>query len=751
MKRLFYCSSKYSYVICKLKKLIAILFLFFAQVSKGQTSPPSISAKKISEKIKLDGFLTEQCWNEAEKIGNFWQNFPYDTSFAQTKTEVMVCYSAEALYIAAICYDSLPGKNIVQTLKRDFSYPASDAFVVSIDPFSDLQNGFSFGVNPYGVQREGLIAFGGGQGVTTNWDNKWFSSVSKTDKGWIIEMEIPFKTLRFKENLKQWRINFARNDLKRNENSTWIKVPRQYNISTLAFTGYLNFDEAPKKTGGNVSIIPYAIGRYNKDFVTNSKAVIEPNAGADGKIVLGNSMNLDVTINPDFSQVEVDRQITNLTRFSLFFPEQRQFFIENSDLFERFGFRQIRPFFSRRIGLSNGNIIPIIGGFRLSGKPNKNWRVGLMNIQTAEKNINYTRYFSQNYLVAAAQRNVFKRSNIAAIFVNRQQFDTTGFMNLNFNRVAGLDFNLASSDNRWAGKAFFHHSFSNSFNNNAYAHASWLNYTDRNLTVEWNHEYVDKNYNAETGFTPRIFQADNLNRINKISYWRFEPFAKYYVYPKKSTINKMGPSLYFDHYRNQKLEGTDWLANGGYDIYFSNSAYINLDYNNFYTKLLFPTDVTFTRRLEVLQPDNYYYQNYSAKFGSNLRKLFSYAVAANYGSYYTGFKFSSLIEFNYRLQPYAIFSIAYTRDQIKMPYLEKEVTLDLISPRIDFTFSKSLFLTTFLQYNSQAKNVNLNARLQWRFKPMSDLFLVYSDNYNNEQFFVKDRAIVLKFIYWISA
>lgn len=715
-----------------------------------QSQEQSLFLNKTSEKIKVDGVLDEGIWVNNPKVTGFWQNFPYDTSLAQTKTEVMVCYSDECIYVGAICYDSLPGKYVIQSLKRDFSYPASDAFVFTFDPFLDKQNGFSFGVNPYGVQREGLVQSGGGQGVTTNWDNKWYSEVKRYGDKWIVEMAIPFKSIRYKSDITQWGINFSRNDLKRNENSSWVKVPRQFNISSLAFTAPMKWDTPPKKTGMNISIIPYAIGKVSKDFIARSDIKYEGNVGLDAKVTFG-SMNLDITVNPDFSQVEVDRQITNLTRFSLFFPEQRQFFIENSDLFDRFGFRQIRPFFSRRIGLDNGNVIPIIGGMRLSGKPNKNWRIGIMDMQTAKMRINNIDVYAQNYFVAAAQRNVFKRSNISFIFVNKQQFDTTGYAATAYNRVAGLDYNLASNNNKWFGKFFFHHSLSDKNNNDAYAHASFLHYATQNWGLDWNHEYVNKNYNAGTGFTPRIFQTNNLTGVGyRLTYWRFEPKMNYYFYPKNSIINKMGPELYVDHYRNEKFVNTDLLLQAAWDTYFTNTAGLFIDYHNFYTKLLYPTDVTFTNSFQLLDTGNYYYQNVNVHFKTNQRRIFHGSFNLNYGSYFTGEKASYSMEVSLRLQPYAIISLNYTHDEIKMPYLYDWVNLDLISPRIELSFTRSIFFTTFMQYNSQAKNVNINCRFQWRFKPMSDLFIVYSDNYTSTEFGEKNRAVVLKFVYWFG-
>ena len=214
------------------------------------------------------------------------------------------------------------------------------------------------------------------------------------------------------------------------------------------------------------------------------------------------SLNLDLTVNPDFSQVDVDRQVTNLSRFSLFFPERRQFFIENADLFSRFGFRQIRPFFSRRIGLSSGQQIPIVAGARLSGMLDENWRVGLLNMQTegrAELDLE-----AQNYTVGVFQRKVGVRSNIAGIVVNRQGFNKNKMDFGDYNRVAGLEFNLASKDGMYMGKAFYHRSFEP--NSSDEAHASWFMVKTQNFNAHWNHEYVGKDYRADVGFVPRISQ-----------------------------------------------------------------------------------------------------------------------------------------------------------------------------------------------------------------------------------------------------
>ena len=400
-----------------MKRLILIVFLL-PLVGVAQ-DVRMMRIKKAEGKIILDGDLSETDWQAADLAKNFQQTFPFDSSLAATNTEVMLTYDDKNLYVGAVCYDPIEGKHVIQSLKRDFSFPVSDAFAIFIDPFDDGANGFSFSVNPLGVQREGTLENGGGFGVSTAWDNRWFSEVKIENGKWIVEMKIPFKSIRYKSDISEWGINFARNDLKQNESSTWSWVQRGQNVANLAFTGKLIWDAPPKKAGSNVSLIPYGIVGVNQDYQGENETKVPWNLGMDAKIAVTSSLNLDLTIRPDFSQVEVDRQVTNLSRFSLFFPEQRQFFIENNDLFARFGFSRIRPFFSRRIGLESGNIVPILGGLRLSGKINKNWRIGFMSMQTEGGVPEGTR--SRNFTVAAVQRRVFKRSNIGLIFVNKKR------------------------------------------------------------------------------------------------------------------------------------------------------------------------------------------------------------------------------------------------------------------------------------------------------------------------------------------
>ncbi len=731
----------------RISQLFFILFFpifLFGQVIKPK---PSLHIKKATSKISIDGELNEADWQTAEVAGDFFQHFPADTSFALTKTEVFVTYDDLYFYVAAVCYDEIKSDYVIQSLKRDFSYPVSDAFVIYIDTFDDKLNGFSFGVNPLGAQREGLIEGGGAFGVTTSWDNRWFSEVKRYDDKWIVEMAIPFKSIRYKEGINLWGINFSRNDLKRNENSSWAAVPRNFNIASLAFTGELLWDAPPPKAGANISVIPYIFGAASNDFVNDSVTRYKPNTGMDAKIAVTSSLNLDLTFNPDFSQVDVDRQITNLSRFSLFFPERRQFFIENSDLFSQFGFRQIRPFFSRQIGLYNGNTVPILAGARLSGRINENWRIGAMNIQT-EKNLSLG-LDAQNYTVAAFQRRLFVRSNIAGIFVNRQGFNNKKMNASDYNRIVGLDYNLASANNEWVGKMFYHHSFTKNKLPDNYTHASFLMYNTRTIFAMWNHEYVGKNYIADVGFVPRIDNYDAVSKKNvRLSYWRFEPSFEYKFYPKSKTINYHGPSFYSSIYLDSAFQSTETFSRINYLVNFQNTSSVSLEFHKHFTKLFFPIDVTQTGGVP-LPAEHYHYNMIKLNLQSNLRKKLNAKVSVRYGGFYNGYFTASDGDINFRVQPWGIIGINFSVDNIYLPAPYSNTSLLLLGPTFEFSFTKNLFFTTFLQYNTQIDNLNINSRLQWRFKPMSDIFIVYSDNYDS---FLgkKNRAIVLKFVYWFT-
>lgn len=706
-----------------------------------------ITAKKTTGTLKVDGFLDEGDWAAAVDISGFTQNFPEEGQAARATTRVKMLYDDTFLYIAAICENPTEADYTITSLRRDYNFEDNDAFAVYLDPFDDRTNGFMFSVNPFNVQLEGLI-FNGSR-TAEDWDNIWFSKTQQEEGYWTVEMAIPFKTLRYEDDKPYWRINFGRNDRTNFERSTWVPVPINFGITTLAFTGYMDWEQEPTSPGANLAFIPYMAGGVTKDHQNQGNAEFTNGIGFDAKVGVTPGLNLDLTVNPDFSQVEVDQQQTNLNRFELFFPERRQFFLENNDLFGDFGFRNIRPFFSRRIGIASDSLgrtqqNRILGGARLSGKLDQNWRIGLLSMQTQEdENIGVP---TQNFTVATFQRRVFGRSNIAGIFVNRQSFtgdalDADSPFNPNladFNRVAGLDFNLQSNDNKWNGKMFYHRSFSPDQEKASYATATFLSYNVRNLRVEWNHERVGEGFNAETGFVPRN------------NYWRFEPNIDFRWFPKQGSIFRNSLSLSWDEYRDENFNRIDLNQRLRYSIQFRNTAFISFTGFREYIMLQRSFEPTRSGGERLAAFTDYTFYRYGVTFRSDNRKLFNYSVSLYNGGFYNGNRLFFRSGLNYRFQPYGNFSFEFEYNKLDFPEPYNSAELFLIGPRVQVSFTDELFLNTFIQYNSQIQNVNINTRFQWRFRPVSDLFIVYTDNYFPDNFRVKNRALILKLSYWLA-
>jgi hypothetical protein len=716
---------------------ILFLLLLLSQSADAQKKNESyqLHIKKTTTSINIDGETNDEAWSTAELANNFNMMLPMDTSKARVRTDVRMTYDDENVYVLAECYNLVPGSYIVESLRRDFFYTKNDNFLLFIDPFEDATNGFSFGANAAGAQWDCNIFEGFKYDL--NWDQKWTSIVKYTSEKWVFEAAIPFKSIRYKHGSTRWGINFARLDLKTTEKSSWTPIPRQFPTASLAYTGVLVWDAPPPTPHLNVSIIPYVLGGVTKNYESKTKPDYRKEIGVDAKISLTPSLNLDLTVNPDFSQVDVDRQVTNLDRFELFFPERRQFFLENGDLFANIGYASLRPFFSRRIGLGSS----IHYGFRLSGKLDKDWRIGLMNIESARNE--EAGLPIQNYTVANLQRKVFARSNIGIFVVNKQSYglnntDSTGKRLYNaYNRNVGLEYNLASANNLWTGKMMIIKSFVPGKQTNDLVNAGNLQYSVRKWTVSAQYEYVGKNYIAEVGYVPRS------------DYFKINPTLLRNFFPKGGIVLSHGPKLSSTVYYNRNLVSTDYEHVLIYNILFRSQALLTPWIAKDYVKLLSPFDPTNLLKDTLARFSKHYWTSFGADFTSKPQSIFTYTFSTRYGGYYAnGKRFFFSTELGYRWQPYLNISLAANYNDIHLPAPWNHVNFLLIGPRIDVTMSNKLFFTGYLQYNEQTENMNVNFRFQWRYKPASDLFLVYTDNYFPENFAVRNRALVLKVNYW---
>lgn len=733
---------------------------------------PNISIKKTTAPLRLDGTLDEPIWQSAQMVTGFHRQFPTDTGLVREQTEVKVCFDDRNLYLAAICWQPR-STYTTQSLRRDFAPGTSDVLNVLLDPSKDGLNGFIFGISPFSVQREALVS--NGTTLSYEWDNKWESAVRNYDDHWVVELAIPFKTLRYtvSPGTNTWHVNFIRTRLHEFEVGTWVSVPLIFSPNNLAFTGDLLWESPPPKPGLNLSAIPYVTGRYAQNYVRQqgTNALLERrdktggSLGGDVKVAVTSGLNLDLTVNPDFSQVEVDRQVANLSRFELFFPELRQSFLENRDLFAMFGFPNTRPFFSRRIGLAYNNAsrqyerVPILAGARLSGKLNDAWRIGLLNMQTGKKEFSEGNVQpAANFGVLTAQRRVLKRSTMSGILVNKQNLlgglsDAERGDRQPWNRVAGLEFNLYSQDNRWEGETYSHRSFSPDPAQRGSTLAQFMGYNDRRISLSLGYNRVDSNYTAEAGFVPRPGVQNLYTGAGLLFYPKSAWGAR------KLSNSKL--SISGDQTFSLRGQETDRYVSLNFDVSFKDQTVLTLGAYNAYTYLFDEFDPTYLAEADEKPLDakrGYTYNGLRADLFTSTSYDWQTQLSINVGQYFTGDIRSAEGSLVYRYQPYGTFSLQYSFNSIRLP--EPYVSADfwLIGPRLEFAFTRKLFTSAFFQYNTQANNLNVNARLQWRFAPASDLFFVYTDNsfaqavpYNAARFLLpKNKTIVLKAVYWLN-
>ena len=711
------------------------LLFFFSGILYGQvnTNNYRLPIQKTNEKIKIDGVLDEITWKNTALADDFFMITPIDTEKATQFSEARMSFDEENLYISIIFFNtSTQGEYVVESLKRDFSFGKNDNFLVAIDPFNNQNTGFAFGLNSYGAQWDGTMF--NGRNVDLNWDTKWYSAVQFDEEKWVCEIAIPFKSIRYNEDISEWGINFSRLDLKASEKSSWAPVPRQFPSITLAYTGSLVWKTPPPKQSRNISLIPYLsnnLSSKNKATPNNDFKV-----GGDLKYSLTSALNLDVTINPDFSQSEVDQQVTNLDRFELFFPERRQFFLENADLFSNFGYRSIRPFFSRRIGLN----APIQSGVRLSGNLDKNWRIGLMDIQTRQdEELNFA---GENFGVVTLQRKVFDRSDISAIFVNKQAVSLNENQNntSEYNRNIGLEYNYFSADNLWNGKLLFLKSLSPIASQQGEVFASHIGYQSTRWNWRIQQEYISGDYSAEVGFIPRN------------NYIKIQATGGYLYYTKKDTpLLSHGPRVGRTHYFDTDFDKKDQTQQFDYLFNFKDRSRFTMGIRTQYIELLSDFDPLQTLIAKLASGTTHQWNSFTISYDAKPQSRFTYSAEVITGGYYDNGKRNAFLgEFGYRFQPFLELSSLVNYNQIQLPAPWNTNSFWLLGLKSNLTLTNNIFFSNLFQYNEQLGLWNFNSRFQWRYKPASDIFLVFNSNEITVPNLATGWNLTLKVNYWIN-
>ncbi|WP_420573489.1 DUF5916 domain-containing protein [Kordia sp.] len=690
----------------------------------------------IETTITIDGQFDEAVWQQVSEHTGFYNYLPTDIGLAKNQTSVKLFHNGEYLYVRAI-YNDTTTETRVNTLKRDVSIAFSDAFIMVLDTQNQEQNGYLFAINSLGNQTDGLIGrVNSGYNLNFSWNAIWESKAVLNENKKQYELAIPLKALNFNKQNPVFGVQFYVRDIKNNSWTILKNVKRNYANLDLRFTEKFTVENLPDITTSRFVLTPSITTNYQENVATkNNETSFTPSIDLQYNVT--SSLKLDATINPDFSQIDVDQQVTNLTRFAIFFPERRNFFLENADLFSNLGVDGVNPFYSRRIGAESD----IQFGLKLSGNIAPKTRIGVLNVQTDQEND----IASQNFTALVGEQQLSKNFTATGYLINRQQTDQFEFIN-DYNRVTGINLNYKSDNNKWIGIANVGKSFNDEFNdkNNFYNLGIW--YNQRGL--EWNAgiKKVEKNYLTDVGFTPRLFNYDAINDVVvREGYTQANAGLEYEKFYENST--SLNSIRYLNYSNNTYFDET---GNFSQSSHFLNSAIFFKDLSAVYY-VLFYDDIDLKYGFDPLGngnsllPDRYRFGLLKVGYNSANNQRFRYRVNVQKGTYYSGKRTTAGAYLNYQLLPFANLELTYDVNHINLNELGEE-TFHLARFTSEIFFSNRLNWTTYIQYNTQQDNFNINSRLQWEYKPLSYIYFVISDNFT-QNLARKDWGMAFKMNY----
>ncbi|HUQ85939.1 MAG TPA: RluA family pseudouridine synthase [Vicinamibacterales bacterium] len=695
-----------------------------------------MQAVQTTSPIVVDGALDEDVWKRAAPATDFIQADPLEGQPATEITEVRLAYDADYLYIAALCRDSDPSGIVVNEIRKDFAGRDQDTFEVLLDTFADRRNGFVFATNSQGAKADTQIA-NEGRDVNTNWDAVWWVQARKTADGWAAEFRIPFKTLRFEAgDGKSWGVNFARRVRRKNELSYWSPVSRAYSIFRASSAGTLA-GLPPIRQGRNLRIKPFLAAGAVRG-VGESKFDGDATGGVDIKAGITPSLTFDATINPDFAQAEADEQQVNLTQFSLFFPEKREFFLENAGIFY-FGdiprnsrsVARFRPpeedlllFFSRRIGLSDaGEQQPLHGGARLTGRAG-GFTLGLMTMQSKTEDGRP----STNYTVARVRRDLFRSSDVGAIVLSREPNGGSA----DFNRVVGVDTNFRFFKSL-SVNGFFARSESRGVTTDQDSGKASIGWEDSKKRLQTSIMKIGEGFRDDLGFVRRtgvtrqfydaaFFPEPEVLRNHGVR--RIEPHGRLWIYtdPSGEIVSRSG------HVGNQ----TTW----------NNGSYMEYAFEPRVEAISRPFNLSPGVSIPAGRYD--WYQHLLLFEGDHSRAL-SGSIRYTTGGFWSGTQHNVQSSVLYRPNFRMVVDLGLQVTKISLDLPKADFTTTLVSLRTGYSFSSNMFLDTLLQYRNDVKQFSANVRFNLIHHPLSDFFIVYNESQFTEISQPAGRGLVVKY------
>lgn len=665
----------------------------------------------------IDGRLDDSVWAAAPILGGFVQHEPFEGRPVTEATEVRILFDREALYVGAWLYDGQPSRIVVGESRRDVDLTNLDAFIVVLDTYRDRQNAFVFGTSPAGVEydgqvtREGESGFGvtisqrgqqqtTGGGINVNWDGNWSVVTSIDDRGWYAELRIPFSTLRYPGGGEQtWGLNLARHIRRKNEQAFWNPIPRQYSLYRVSLAGTLEGIAPPARPVRSVT--PFGLSTARRDYVLDRDAV-DLELGGDAKLGLTQSLTLDLTVNTDFAQVEVDDEQVNLTRFPLFFPEKRPFFLENAGHFAVGTPQTLELFFSRQIGIGPDRLeVPLHGGARLTGRA-LGLNLGLLDIQAdGRDSIPPT-----NYSVARVYREVAGRSRVGAILVGRLNTDSTADYNLTYGLDGRFAFGPRVLVDAYAAKTTTPDRVGDD-------HAWNLSgsYTDRDWEMGLAYRRVAEDFNPEVGFVTRTDSRYVSARI-----------LRHIRTPGISWFRELRPHITYFEYLDGEWFSESRLIHIDNHFAFTNGAFFQLPAINLTREgLKQPFEIAAG---VIVPPGTYDNVEWGFAYNTDLSAPLSLQGRLTIGGWYSGRRVALTPTVTARTGGLlASLRLDWTDAHLR----EGEFTTTLVGVKLAYSFTPRIYLQSLVQWSSQADALQGNLRFGWLSAAGTGLFLVYND------------------------
>ena len=717
-------------------------------------------AGNLVEGLSETNWRDPSVWGGAQVATDFIQSEPIEGNPASERTEVRVGYDEEAIYIGAWLYDSEPSQILVGEQRRDANLGRFDAFLVVLDTYADRENGFVFATNPGGIEHDGQVIDegrntgrgrggsrgnqgrqqGGAQGgFNVNWDSSWAVSTERDDQGWYAFFRIPFSTLRYGTG-SEWGINFARYIGRKNEQISWAPLPRQDNLYRVSYAGTLEQLNVPVRR--SITVTPYALSSAQKVPAVASNFDYPFESGADAKIGITPALSLDLTLNTDFAQVEVDNEQVDLTRFSLFFPEKRPFFLENAGRFAVGNNSSAQMFFSRRIGIGAGGApVPINWGSRLSGRVG-GLDVGMIHMRTGEVD---GLAQGNGYTVARVARELPNRSGVGLMYTGR---DATGISD-DFGRTFAVDTNIGigeffnftgvvgATENQQSGQAAITDQREAVILSGLYRDADWQ--------FRATYDRIGANFNPEVGFLRR---SDFQQMSGTV--WR------YIRVPSISWLRELQPhTSYTTSYGLQTgiKETATWhihvvsaLENGGRLGHATDWVYDGLSEP---LSLTTGVDDQGNRTTVEVLPGEYSGILYNPTFSTSSQVPVVWSTNLILGRFFSGNRRGGNTTLSFQFGGALTGALGFEYNRIELPGPGGRCDATLLSSRIGYSFSPNLYLQSLIQYNTQTAVWSGNLRFGWVDTAGTGLFIVYNERQNDRlggiTTSLMERTVSLKF------